>query len=94
MLFRSVDRVLGMVSMAVTGIGAISLIVGAIGVLTIMWISVGERTAEIGLLKALGATPRDILAIFLGEATMVVAVVLTLGTGVDYIARAIRLHRV
>ena len=69
-MLDTADRILGVVSLAVTGIGAISLIVGAIGVLTIMWISVGERTAEIGLLKALGATPREILAIFLSEATM------------------------
>jgi putative ABC transport system permease protein len=57
----------------VSGIGAISLVVGAIGVLTIMWIAVGERTAEIGLLKAIGARPADILLIFLGEATMLSA---------------------
>ena len=42
----------------------------AIGVLIIMWIAVSERTPEIGLLKALGAMPSDILLIFLGEATM------------------------
>jgi putative ABC transport system permease protein len=58
------------VSWAVSGIGAISLIVGAIGVLTIMWISVGERTGEIGLLKAIGATPSQILLIFMAEALM------------------------
>jgi putative ABC transport system permease protein len=69
-MLETIDRILGMVSWAVSGIGAISLVVGAIGVLTIMWISVGERTSEIGLLKALGASSPDILLIFLGEATM------------------------
>jgi putative ABC transport system permease protein len=69
-MLDTVDRILGMVSWAVSGIGAISLVVGAIGVLTIMWISVGERTSEIGLLKALGASSSDVLLIFLGEATM------------------------
>ena len=49
------ENVLGMINLAVAGIGAISLVVGAIGILTIMWISVGERTSEIGLRKALGA---------------------------------------
>jgi len=73
-MLAATDRILGMVSLAVTGIGAISLIVGAIGVLTIMWISVGERTPEIGLLKALGATPPEILLLFLSEATMLSAV--------------------
>jgi putative ABC transport system permease protein len=63
-------RVLAIVSVAVGGIGAISLVVGAIGILTILWISVGERTAEIGLLKALGAGPGQIQAIFLIEAAI------------------------
>ena len=45
-------RVLSMVSLAVAGIGAISLVVGAIGILTMMWIAVGERTGEIGLMRA------------------------------------------
>jgi putative ABC transport system permease protein len=69
-MLDTVDRILGIVSVAVSSIGAISLVVGAIGVLTIMWIAVGERTAEIGLLRAIGATPSDILLIFLGEAMM------------------------
>jgi len=64
------DRVLAMVSVAVGAIGAISLVVGAIGILTIMWISVNERTPEIGLSKALGASPRALLASFLVEASM------------------------
>ena len=62
------ERVLGIVSVAVGAIGGISLVVGAVGVLTIMWIAVNERTAEIGLAKALGASPRQILLLFLFEA--------------------------
>ena len=64
------ERVLGIVSIAVGAIGGISLVVGAVGVLTIMWIAVNERTAEIGLAKALGASPRQILALFLFEAAV------------------------
>jgi putative ABC transport system permease protein len=64
------DRVLGIVSVAVGSIGGISLVVGAVGVLTIMWIAVNERTAEIGLAKALGASPRQILQLFLFEAAV------------------------
>lgn len=67
-MLDTADRILGVVSLAVSGIAAISLVVGAIGVLTMMWISVGERTEEIGLLKAIGAAPVEILVIFLSEA--------------------------
>jgi putative ABC transport system permease protein len=69
-MLETTDRILGIVSMAVSGIAAISLIVGAIGVLTMMWISVGERTSEIGLLKAIGASPNQVLLLFLSEALM------------------------
>jgi putative ABC transport system permease protein len=64
------DRVLSIVSFAIGGIGAISLLVGAIGILTMMWISVGERTPEIGLARAIGASRRQMLALFLIEAAL------------------------
>ena len=83
-MLETVDRVLGIVNWAVSGIGAISLVVGAIGVLTIMWIAVSERTPEIGLLKALGATPSDILLIFLGEATMLSCAGGAIGIGTGF----------
>jgi putative ABC transport system permease protein len=63
-------RVMDVVSAAAGGIGAISLVVGAIGILTIMWISVSERTTEIGLAKAIGAGSRQILGLFLLEASL------------------------
>lgn len=63
-----VNNVLNIITGVVTGIAAISLLVGAIGILTIMWIVVQERVAEIGLVKALGATRGQILAWYLVEA--------------------------
>ncbi len=69
-MLESFGRVFAVVSVAVGAIGAISLLVGAIGILTMMWIGVGERTSEIGLLKALGATRSDIRNLFLAEAAL------------------------
>jgi len=60
--------VLDVLTACVAGIGAISLMVGAFGIVTIMTIAVGERTAEIGLLRALGATRATLRALFLAEA--------------------------
>ena len=60
--------VMDVITMAVGAIGGISLLVGAVGILTMMWISVGERTGEIGLMKALGATSSNILRVFMAEA--------------------------
>ncbi len=65
-----VNRILGIVSGVVTGIAAISLLVGAIGILTIMWIVVQERVSEIGLVKAIGATRGQILGWYLFEAAL------------------------
>ncbi len=69
-MLATMDRILRIVSLAVGGIGAISLLVGAIGILTMMWISVNERTSEIGLVKAMGATNGQVLWLFLGEAAL------------------------
>ena len=65
--------VLGVLTFAVGALGGISLLVGAVGILTIMTIAVTERTAEIGLLRALGATRNQILLLFLGEAVVLAA---------------------
>jgi len=64
-------NVMGIVTMAVGAIGGISLVVGAIGILTMMWITVRERTEEIGLVRALGASTTQVGSLFLAEAAAV-----------------------
>lgn len=68
-------NVMQVITASVSAIAAISLLVGAIGILTMMWISVGERTHEIGLIRSLGATRRQVQWLFLTEA----AIISTLG---------------
>ncbi|MBC7455283.1 MAG: ABC transporter permease [Massilia sp.] len=67
-LLRTLSNILGILTMAVGALGGISLLVGGIGIVTIMTIAVAERTGEIGLLLALGARRGTILGLFLGEA--------------------------
>jgi putative ABC transport system permease protein len=62
--------VLDMLTAAVGALGGISLLVGCVGILTVMIIAVRERTAETGLLRAIGATRRQVLIIFLAEAVV------------------------
>jgi len=64
----TISQITGVLTLALGGIAAISLLVGGIGVMNIMLVSVTERTREIGLRKALGAKPADIRNQFLIEA--------------------------
>jgi putative ABC transport system permease protein len=69
-LLETINNILGVLTTGLGGIAAISLVVGGIGIMNIMLVSVTERTREIGLRKALGATPRVILLQFLTEAAL------------------------
>ncbi|MDH4190224.1 MAG: ABC transporter permease [Betaproteobacteria bacterium] len=79
--------VLDAITFAVAAIAGISLLVGGVGILTILTIAVAERTSEIGLLRAVGATQRAVLMIFLGEAALLAALGgaagLALGLGIS-----------
>jgi len=69
-LAASLGKIIGLVTMGLAGIAAISLTVAGIGVMNVMVVSVTERTAEIGLMKAVGASHAQVLALFLAEALL------------------------
>jgi putative ABC transport system permease protein len=71
------DQILRALTAALTGIAAISLAVAGLGIMNVMLVSVSERTREVGLLKAIGATQAQVVAVFLVEA----AVLSTAGGG-------------
>jgi putative ABC transport system permease protein len=78
-ILATFDKLLGALTLAVAGIAAISLAVAGILVMNVMLVAVTQRTGEIGLLKALGATARTIRLAFLAEAAMLSTVGAVLG---------------
>ncbi|TFD94558.1 FtsX-like permease family protein [Jeotgalibacillus sp. R-1-5s-1] len=85
----SIDQINSMLSMLLVGIASISLLVGGIGIMNMMLVSVTERTSEIGLRKALGASPRYIQLQFLLESTFLSllggAIGIAFGMGLAYL---------
>jgi putative ABC transport system permease protein len=73
-MLSTLNSILDVLTMAVGALGGISLLVGGVGIVTIMTIAVTERTNEIGLMVALGARRRTILGLFLGEAVALAAI--------------------
>jgi len=73
-MLATLSDILNILTLAVMALGGISLFVGGVGILTITTISVQERTNEVGLLRALGAGQRQIMFLFLGEATTLAAI--------------------
>jgi len=69
-VLASFGRILAILTAALVGIAAISLTVAGLGIMNVMLVSVAERTREIGLLKALGVTRRQIVSVFLVEAAV------------------------
>lgn len=79
------EQIIGLITTLLSGIAAISLLVGGIGIMNIMLVSVTERTREIGIRKALGATSGNIMVQFLIEATLISLLGGGLGVGLSYI---------
>jgi len=82
------DRIVGVLRSLLTSIAAISLLVGGIGIMNIMLVSVSERTRDIGVRMAIGATRWDILIQFLTEAVLLSVLGGMLGAGLSVLAIA------
>ena len=92
-ILGTIGQILGLLTLVLAAIAAISLLVGGVGVSNIMLVSVRERTREIGLRKALGARQRDILVQFLIEAVLLTSIGgligIALGVGASLAAAAL-----
>jgi putative ABC transport system permease protein len=92
-MLKTLGNILDILTMAVGALGSISLLVGGVGIVTIMTIAVAERTSEVGLMLALGAQRRTILGLFLGEAVVLAALGgvfgLVLGVGLGQVIHAV-----
>ncbi len=84
-ILDTINQILGVLTVGLGGIASISLVVGGIGIMNIMLVSVTERTREIGLRKALGATPNLILLQFLTEAALLSLLGGLIGIGLAYL---------
>ncbi|MFT4614776.1 MAG: putative ABC transport system permease protein [Bacteroidia bacterium] len=81
-MLGTLDKILSMLKAAIGALGGVALVVGGVGVLTIMTTALKERTQEIGLLRAVGCTRSQILWMFLGEAVLLSAMGGLLGVAV------------
>jgi putative ABC transport system permease protein len=88
-VLRVVDRTSSILSGLLRGIAAVSLLVGGIGIMNIQLVSIAERTREIGIRAAIGASPNQILAQFLWEGLALTVVGAAVGVGLGLIIAAV-----
>ncbi|OIR17764.1 macrolide export ATP-binding/permease protein MacB [mine drainage metagenome] len=91
-VLKTFDKILNVLTLGVAGIAAISLAVAGILVMNVMLVSVTQRTAEVGLLKALGATSSAVRQLFMAEALLLSLSGGLLGTGLGYLGAALLRH--
>jgi putative ABC transport system permease protein len=73
-ILKTVQNIIGILQLVLVGIASIALVVASIGIMNTMLTSVMERTREIGIMKAIGATTRDIMSIFIIEGALMSSV--------------------
>lgn len=83
-LMETVNQVLGVLNAVFMAVASISILVGSVGVANTMYMAVAERTREIGIMKAIGATEQDILTIFLLESGLLSLIGGLFGTVLGY----------
>ena len=92
-VLNQLNDILGMIQIALGVIAAVTLLVGGIGIVNILLVSVKERTQEIGIRKAVGATKRDIVLQFVAEAMLMTgiagAIGIAMGVGAGSIISAV-----
>jgi putative ABC transport system permease protein len=91
-VLKTFDKILGVLTLGVAGIAAISLAVAGILVMNVMLVSVAQRTSEVGLLKALGATSSVVKQLFLVEALLLSLTGAMAGVGLGYFGALVLRH--
>ncbi len=84
-ILNAINSIFGVINIVLVGVAAISLVVGGIGIMNIMYVSVVERIREIGIRRAIGARKADILWQFLAEAVLLSLLGGILGLGFSYL---------